>query len=102
MWASCGGKAHLRRLSGRAWRAVEGQHVLSTRKLVDSREVYHSGSEIDQYVAQAELQAGVNQILVKVCENEQTESWAQDWKFQLRVCDRVGTAVLSADRVAGK
>lgn len=71
-------------------------------KLLDSREVYHSGTQIDQYIARAELRPGVNQILVKVCENEQTESWAQDWQFQLRVCDAVGTAVLSQDRVASK
>lgn len=71
-------------------------------KLCDSRRVYHSGFAIDQYTSRAELVAGENRILVKVCENEQTESWAQDWNFQLRVCDAVGTAVLSADRLAGK
>ena len=71
-------------------------------KLCDSRRVYHSGFAIDQYTSRAELAAGENRILVKVCENEQTESWAQDWNFQLRVCDAVGTAVLSADRLAGK
>lgn len=71
-------------------------------KLCESRRVYHSGFAIDQYISRAELNAGVNRILVKVCENEQTESWAQDWNFQLRVCDAVGTAVLSADRLAGK
>ncbi|MGC3969967.1 MAG: hypothetical protein QM775_22360 [Pirellulales bacterium] len=64
-------------------------------KLCDSRKVYHSGFEIDQYVSHAELKPGVNEILLKVCENEQTESWAQDWKFQLRVCDSVGTPVLA-------
>jgi hypothetical protein len=71
-------------------------------KLLDSRETYHSGTEIDQYVSHTTLQPGVNRILVKVCENEQTESWAQDWEFQLRICDAVGTAVLSQDRVATK
>jgi hypothetical protein len=71
-------------------------------KLVDSRETYHSGTSIDQYIAHAVLQPGVNRILVKCCENEQTEQWAQDWQFQLRICDAVGTAVLSQDRVAAK
>ena len=41
-----------------------------------------------------------NTILVKVCQNEQTEEWAQRWQIQLRVCDATGTAVLSADRKA--
>jgi len=38
IWTRCGGRANLRRLAGRAWRVVEAQHVLSTRKLVDSVE----------------------------------------------------------------
>jgi hypothetical protein len=71
-------------------------------KQVDARNVYHSGFEIDQYISQAELMPGTNRILIKVCENEQTESWAQDWKFQLRVCDKVGTALLTGPTWIGK
>ncbi|HWA97124.1 MAG TPA: hypothetical protein VG713_01465 [Pirellulales bacterium] len=63
--------------------------------LIGDHEVYHSGNKIDQYVSRGTLRPGRNTILVKVCQNEQTESWAQDWEFQLRVCDAVGTAVLS-------
>ncbi|MCE9606238.1 MAG: hypothetical protein K8U03_15185 [Planctomycetia bacterium] len=70
-------------------------------KQVDARNVYHAGFEIDQYISHAELKPGANRILLKVCENEQKESWAQDWKFQLRVCDSVGTAVISAGKLAG-
>lgn len=66
--------------------------------LVDQREVYHSGHSLDQYVSSTTLQPGKNTILLKVCENEQTQSWAQDWDFQLRICDPAGTAILSADR----
>jgi hypothetical protein len=36
IWTRCGARANLRRLGGRAWRVVEGQHVVATRKLVDS------------------------------------------------------------------
>lgn len=71
-------------------------------KQVDARNVYHSGFEIDQYISRAELLPGTNRILIKVCENEQTESWAQDWKFQLRVCDSVGTALLTGPTWIGK
>ncbi len=67
-------------------------------KQVFEREVYHSNSELDQYLAQGTLKPGVNTILVKVCQNEQTEEWAQDWQFQLRVCDERGAAVLSTKR----
>ena len=36
IWTQCGARANLRRLEGRAWRVVEGQHVVATRKLVDT------------------------------------------------------------------
>jgi hypothetical protein len=39
------------------------------------------------------LKAGRNEILIKVCQNEQTDAWAQKWSFQLRVCDALGGAV---------
>ena len=61
-----------------------------------ANQVYHAGMEVDQYVAKGQLKKGVNKILVKVAQNAQTESWAQRWAFQLRVCDHLGTAVLPA------
>ncbi len=69
-------------------------------ELLLEREVYHTGMEIDQYVGQGTLRRGRNLILVKVCQNEQTEDWAQSWQFQLRVCDGRGTAVPEADSTA--
>jgi hypothetical protein len=68
-------------------------------KLVHSAEVYHTGIKLDQYIAKGELKSGVNQVLIKICQNEQNEEWAQEWRFQLRICDETGTAVLSTDRV---
>lgn len=64
------------------------------------REEYHRGSSIDQYRLRAKLKQGKNQILLKVCQNEQTEDWAQGWQYQLRVCDATGTAILSTTRPA--
>jgi len=64
-------------------------------KLIDEHEIYHGGSQMDQYISRATLQPGRNVILVKVCQNEQTQSWAAIWCFQLRVCDRNGTAILT-------
>jgi hypothetical protein len=58
---------------------------------VMAHEIYHASEAIDQYVAAADFRAGVNAVLVKCCQNEQTEPWAADWKFQLRICDAVGT-----------
>jgi hypothetical protein len=67
-------------------------------QLLTANHVYHAGRDIDQYVAEGQLKAGANQILVKILQNEQTEPWAQDWQFQLRVCDAIGTPVYSAGR----
>jgi len=69
-------------------------------QLLHTAEFYHANVSMDQYVARGELRPGRNVILVKVCQNEQTEDWAQDWEFRLRVCDRAGTAILSSDRPA--
>ncbi|MAT71447.1 MAG: hypothetical protein CMJ58_18215 [Planctomycetaceae bacterium] len=56
-------------------------------------EVYHSGSEIDQYVVALDAQAGeTNTILVKACQNAKAQPWEQDWQFQLRVTDPLGGA----------
>jgi hypothetical protein len=71
-------------------------------ELLLAREVYHTGMEIDQYVGKGTLRRGRNLILVKVCQNEQTEDWAQNWQFQLRVCDSRGTAVLSRELTTKK
>ena len=60
-------------------------------KLVMSHEIYHASEAIDQYVEVAEFREGQNTVLVKCCQNEQTEPWAVDWKFQLRICDAVGS-----------
>lgn len=69
-------------------------------KQLMSREIYHAGMEVDQYVLTATLLEGKNVILLKICQNEQTESWAQRWQFQIRVCDVTGTAIHSLDRPA--
>lgn len=71
-------------------------------KLLTAAEVYHANNAIDQYVGSGELLPGRNVILLKICQNEMTVDWAQDWKFQFRVCDSLGTAVLSTDRPPAK
>ncbi len=63
-------------------------------ELVFARDEYHRGTQLDQYKVRAKLKSGTNAILIKVCQNEQTDVWAQDWKYQLRVCDSAGAAIL--------
>jgi hypothetical protein len=65
---------------------VNGREVLS-------REMYHQSFDRDMYSGQARLAKGKNTILVKVCQNEQTETWAQSWMFQVRLTDALGAAV---------
>jgi hypothetical protein len=70
--------------------------------LLFGRDEYHRGQRMDQYKLKCRLRRGNNTILVKCCQNEQTESWTAEWEFQLRVCDSTGTAVLpSASLAAG-
>ncbi|MEZ6128658.1 MAG: hypothetical protein R3C59_08235 [Planctomycetaceae bacterium] len=61
--------------------------------LVFEREEYHRGTRMDQYRVPVKLEAGPNTILLKICQNEQDQPWAQDYQFQLRVCDNTGSGV---------
>jgi hypothetical protein len=57
------------------------------------RDEYHHGMRLDQHIAAGTLKAGRNELLIKVCQNEQKDDWAQSWLFQLRVSDAIGAAV---------
>jgi len=77
---------------------ISGHKIWLNGELVTANHVYHTGMYIDQYAGHGRLKSGKNVILLKIAQNEQTDAWAQDWKFQLRVCDQYGTAILSQDR----
>jgi hypothetical protein len=62
-------------------------------KEIFARDEYHHGMAVDQHSAAGVLKAGRNELLLKVCQNEQSEPWAQSWIFQVRLCDAVGAAV---------
>ncbi len=71
-------------------------------RLLVAHEMYHSGSQIDQYVAPVRLRAGKNRLLLKVCQNNIPQDWARFWQFQLRICDSLGTAILPDEPPAGE
>jgi hypothetical protein len=73
-----------------SWNAVR---IFLNGKEICQRDEYHHGMRLDQYIGRGVLKAGRNEILIKVCQNEQTEAWAQEWKFQARLCDATGAAV---------
>lgn len=62
-------------------------------KQIDANEVYHTSMFLDQYISDVQLRQGRNVILLKVCQDEQTEPWTQSWQFQLRVTDKLGKAI---------
>ena len=62
-------------------------------KQVFAREEYHHGMSMDQHAAVINLDKGVNDLLIKICQNNQTESWAQKWEFQVRLTDEAGVRV---------
>ncbi len=62
-----------------------------------SRNEYHRGMALDQYRIPVTMKAGENVILLKLCQNEQTEDWAQIYQFQLRVCDSNGRGIASGE-----
>lgn len=76
--------------------SIIGQKAWVNGKLVMANEVYHSSSQIDQYVEPIELKKGTNRILIKLCQNEQKESWAQGYQFMVRISDSTGKAIQPA------
>lgn len=70
-------------------------------KEIYAREEYHHGERFDQYRATAKLTAGKHFLMVKVCQDNQKESWTQNWQFRLRLCDPTGGALPLKVSVSG-
>ncbi len=79
----------LRLATQNAWK------IWLNEKLLFARNEYHRGSTFDQYRVPAPMRAGRNTILLKICQDEEKEDWAQSYQFQLRVCDTNGSGVRS-------
>ncbi len=78
------------RLGGKnAWK------VWVNGKFIFGRDEYHRGKRIDQYTLPIKLRKGKNTILVKVCQDGQTQSWTKEWDFQVRISDSTGAAILA-------
>ena len=75
---------------------INAHKVWVNGELVMANEVYHNGISPDKFSAPAKLVKGDNQIMIKVCQNEQTQPWAQRWMFQVRICDETGKAIKPA------
>jgi hypothetical protein len=73
--------------------SITAVKVFLNGKEVLAHDEYHHGMEMDQYIGRGILKKGRNELLLKVGQNEQTETWAQNWVFQVRLCDAGGLAV---------
>lgn len=67
-------------------------------ELLFAREEYHRGTHFDQYRVAGEFKKGKNTILIKICQNEQEQDWAQKWQIQFRVCNPFGMAIHSVQK----
>jgi hypothetical protein len=77
---------------------VRAASATAIKVFVNGREVlvhetYHQSFDRDAFVGPTRIVKGRNTILVKVCQNDQPEEWAQNWMFQLRLTDDLGAAV---------
>jgi hypothetical protein len=82
-------KVELRLQTQNSWK------IWVNEKPLFSRYEYHRGSAFDQYRVPALMRAGRNTILLKICQDEEKEDWAQSYQVQLRVCDSNGSGVRS-------
>ena len=58
--------------------------------LLHGHDEYHHGAPFDGIIGRGVLKKGENVVLLKVCQNDQKEDWAQAWEFQMRICDDTG------------
>jgi len=68
-------------------------------ELIFGRDEYHRGMKIDQYSLPIQLKKGKNTLLIKLCQDAQTQNWTVEWQAQIRICDATGTAILASDRL---
>jgi hypothetical protein len=62
----------------------------------------YTGMDLDHYVAGVHLRPGKNTLLLKLCQAPPQPGVPALWRFQLRVCDESGAAILSTTRPASK
>jgi hypothetical protein len=73
--------------------STNGNKLWVNGQLITANEVYHTGGRVDQYIGSCEIKKGENWVLVKICQNNQTEAWAQEYQFQFRITDSMGKPI---------
>jgi len=67
-------------------------------ELVLHRADAYTGMSFDHYRVKIRLRDGKNTLLMKVCNDVPPPQVPKLWRFQLRVCDADGAAILSETR----
>lgn len=67
--------------------------VFLNGKEVYGKDEYHHGMHPDQHQAIVVLKPGMNDILLKVCQNQKAQSWEKNWQFQVRLTDFTGARI---------
>jgi hypothetical protein len=70
--------------------SITSVKIFLNQQEIFARDEYHHGDPLDAHIGKGQLKKGPNVIVLKVCQNDQKEPWAQEWKFKLRVCDDTG------------
>lgn len=74
--------------------------IFLNQKELFGRDEYHHGAPFDGHTGRGTLRKGENVVVVKVCQNNQTQTWAQKWEFQARVCDATGGPLAGVTQLA--
>lgn len=67
--------------------------VFLNGKEVYGKDEYHHGMHPDQHQAVVILKPGVNDLLLKICQNQKAQAWEKNWQFQVRFTDFTGVKV---------
>jgi hypothetical protein len=64
--------------------------IFLNQKELFGHDEYHHGAPFDGIIGRGTLKKGENTIVLKVCQNNETDPRLQEWEFQMRVCDDTG------------
>ena len=73
--------------------SITALKVFLNGKEVYGKNEYHHGMHPDQHQAIVVLKPGMNEILLKVCQNQKAQSWEKNWQYQVRLTDFTGARV---------
>jgi hypothetical protein len=80
--------------------SITSVKIFLNQKEIFGRDEYHHGAPFDAHIGKGTLHKGENVIVLKICQDDEKESWAQAWQFQMRLCDETGGALPLEQKIA--